>query len=73
MKELQTASHTSLQLIGLISGNPEKEKELHCEFIQRGDHIMNEWFHASRGLLKFIELASLKISRPIANELSETG
>ena len=53
LKSLQTANSTSLDIIGVISGDISLEKGLHKRFNHL--HVVGEWFLPGKDLLKFIE------------------
>lgn len=53
LKSLQTNHSSSLQLLGIIKGDKQKEKEIHNLF--KNSRIKGEWFFPSYQVLKFIK------------------
>ena len=52
LKSLATSSPLPLQLIGMIKGTMEVEKEIHLKFHK--DHLQLEWFLLSNEILDFV-------------------
>ena len=55
LEALQTAHYEELELLGVIGGGEDKEKEIHLRFSQY--RMMGEWFKPEGGLLDFVHEA----------------
>jgi len=54
LSDLQIGSPVRLRIIGTISGDEKKEKELHSNFSD--EHLYGEWFYPSDALISFLEI-----------------
>lgn len=71
MRELQTASPSSLSVLGVMEGEQVRERLIHALFSDR--RIIGEWFEPNNLLMNFIkEFGDMGVSTPAAMSASET-